>query len=894
MENLFLKILGMSATASLVIVVVLLARLLLRRAPKVFSYALWAVVLFRLLCPFAIQSPWSVAPSIQVEPANEGLPAVEIDAERAEVIVRVDDPPADGADWAPPVLAPGEVENIEADRSTPKKIAEPSSVLIAACVWLAGAALLLGYSLVSLLRLRRKLVVCVLLAGERNVRLADHIPSPFVLGLVRPNIYLPSDLPESERDYILLHERTHIRRGDHIFRALAWLALSIHWFNPLVWLAFHLAGKDMEMSCDEAVLRKMGGDIRADYSSSLLRLSTGKRLPAGPLAFGGGNPKSRIKNVLSYKKPTLWVIIAALIAVVCAGVALATDRSEPDVSGPGKPADFVYHEPGPVEVWVDYLSAPEKLSWDGSEEMELPEFPGVTFRWTAGEVSAVTEQGELTLFSGMPVWSVYLCDITGDGCRELCATVSIGSGMVDTRIRVFNYRYLSLLELQDRGVHDYTLKQVGSELWAVEWDYLGGPDLWVMGPDQLGDAGLRSGPLVMTESGLDIKAGAPAASGDGLTANLTLSMDMTGEEPSVRIDGSVGDVVLERGAFWSPPHLFEEYPCGWLHMIYPALTSSGIEGLIWAGWTDDSHTAVTLSTKMMVMLSSQFNVGWLELTVDLDSGAVVERNGLSMREGKPDAETLFYPESISDEEAVKAARVIAKLLTAAEDYYNNYDYSVSDVPASPSPEPSPAPAVTPAQEEGPLPFNQPLTMEFHSGAGGWCTELVLNPDGSFEGDYYDTDMGVSGEGYDSTEYVCRFHGRFGEIDQVTDASWSLVLEELELDTGHPIGEEWIERVTYDGGSYHVRYVSSGPYGFSKWEGESNTVPLEPGAKFTLYSPDASGKPDGELYGAENQSSDLYGFWSWWPNRYAISGGSGGTLGCWGLHNIEGRFGFFSQ
>lgn len=324
METLFLKVLSMSATAAVVILVVLLARLLLRKAPKVFSYALWAVVLFRLLCPFTIQNPWSLTPSIQVEPAGEGLDMVEINMERVEVVIRVDDSPAGRPGSIPSNVPAG--PSVHPDDAVLAGTSVPGVLAAVSIVWLTGAAILLGYSALSLLRLRRKLVGSVPLEGEKNVRLADHIPSPFVLGLFRPNIYLPSDLPEGERDYILLHERTHIRRCDHLFRALAWLALAIHWFNPLVWLAFHLAGRDMEMSCDETVLRKMGRDVRADYSTSLLRLSTGKRLPAGPLAFGAGDPTSRIKNVLSYKKPALWVVVIALIGVLCAGVALATDR----------------------------------------------------------------------------------------------------------------------------------------------------------------------------------------------------------------------------------------------------------------------------------------------------------------------------------------------------------------------------------------------------------------------------------------------------------------------------------------------------------------------------------------------------------------------------------------
>ena len=351
MEDLFFTVVGMSLTGSAVILFVLLARLALRRAPKISSYALWAVVLLRLLCPFALDSAFSLLPSAQMVAAagrgggtdqviwvQTGIPAVD----RPVNDFLADHPYQQGQ----PAVVGGSLEEGLApavDQLGPV----PDWRTVPAAIWLAGTAALLGYSLFSLLNLRRKLVGSVPLEGEKRVRLADHIPTPFVLGVFRPVIYLPSGLAGEERDYILLHERTHIRRCDHVTRALAWLAVSVHWFDPLVWLAFHLAGRDMEMSCDEAVLARMGRDVRADYSTSLLRLSTGGRLPAGPLAFGGGNTQRRIKNVLGYKKPAFWVTAAALILVLGLGFALATDPDGPaDARAPYLDLTFSYSEDG--------------------------------------------------------------------------------------------------------------------------------------------------------------------------------------------------------------------------------------------------------------------------------------------------------------------------------------------------------------------------------------------------------------------------------------------------------------------------------------------------------------------------------------------------------------------
>ena len=322
----------MSLTASVVILAVLAVRLLLRRAPKVFSYALWAVVLFRLLCPVSVTSAVSLLGAL-------GAPAQE----RSAVTSVVEYVPADIVrDMAPTVMPlpqePFPAEPGENIVSTAPSVTQPAAapasplsgpVAVLTLTWLTGMALLLLYSVISLLRLRRRLVGAVRL--EDNIYLADYIPSPFVMGLFRPKIYLPSTLTETERGYILRHEQYHLRRRDHVVKLLSFLALCVHWFNPLVWAAFILAGKDMEMSCDEAVVRELGEDIRADYSASLLSLATGRRIVAGmPLAFGEGDTGSRIRNLLNWKRPQPWII--AVCAVVCVGL-IALCAANPKGSG---------------------------------------------------------------------------------------------------------------------------------------------------------------------------------------------------------------------------------------------------------------------------------------------------------------------------------------------------------------------------------------------------------------------------------------------------------------------------------------------------------------------------------------------------------------------------------
>ena len=320
MHRLFPIVCNMSLTASVVILAVLAVRLLLRRAPKVFVYALWAVVLFRLLCPVSVTSAVSLLGAL-------GAPAQE----RTQRTSAVEYVPADIVRNMAPAVTPLPQEPFPEEPgenivSTAPSVTQPDAapvsplsgpVAVLTLTWLTGMALLLLYSVVSMLRLRRRLVGAVRL--EDNIYLADYIPSPFVMGLFRPKIYLPSTLTETERGYILRHEQYHIRRRDHLVKFLSFLALCIHWFNPLVWAAFVLSGKDMEMSCDEAVVKALGEEIRADYSASLLSLATGRRIVAGmPLAFGEGDTGSRIRNLLSWKRPRPWVM--AVCAVVCVGL----------------------------------------------------------------------------------------------------------------------------------------------------------------------------------------------------------------------------------------------------------------------------------------------------------------------------------------------------------------------------------------------------------------------------------------------------------------------------------------------------------------------------------------------------------------------------------------------
>jgi beta-lactamase regulating signal transducer with metallopeptidase domain len=317
MSELFLSVLNMSLTASYVILFVILLRLLLKKAPKFISYALWVAAAFRLLIPFSFESMFSLLPR------NTNAAPIPHD-----IIYQ----------QSPQINSGIEIVDAFVNKSLPAPTIGASVnplqvyIEIGAYIWILGIIALLVYSLVSILILKRQLKSAELI--EKNIFEAKNLKTPFVLGLIRPKIYLPMGLNVEERGYILLHEQTHIHRKDHIIKVLAFLILSVHWFNPLVWIAFILMSTDMELSCDERVLKEMKEDIKKPYANSLLSLATGRHILNGsPLAFGEGNVKGRIKNVLYYKKPRFWGVVALIIIATAVGIGLMANPKAKNLDG---------------------------------------------------------------------------------------------------------------------------------------------------------------------------------------------------------------------------------------------------------------------------------------------------------------------------------------------------------------------------------------------------------------------------------------------------------------------------------------------------------------------------------------------------------------------------------
>ena len=319
-----------SVTAAYASAILIVLRLILRkRAPRQVFCLLWLVVFARLLIPVSLESPLSIVP--EARPAQGQLYLPQQDAGQQ---------PANPVTPTAPVQTPGQAVNPVISNPNPPALTLPGDEAPAAPlpeapapfpwrsvitgVWLAGGAAMGSYGLISYLRLRRRLFGAI--RARDGAWEHPAVDSPFILGMLRPRIYLPAGLAGQARSFILCHERAHLRRLDHIVKPVCWAALALHWFNPLVWAAYVLMSRDIEAACDEAVVRQLGPQVKADYSYTLLALATGRRLPApSPLAFDEGDAKGRIKHVLGYRRPALWVIVVSSIAAVLAAVCLLTD-----------------------------------------------------------------------------------------------------------------------------------------------------------------------------------------------------------------------------------------------------------------------------------------------------------------------------------------------------------------------------------------------------------------------------------------------------------------------------------------------------------------------------------------------------------------------------------------
>ena len=516
----------------------------MKKAPKWVNVLLWGIVAVRLICPLSFESALSLIPSSETIPEKViSGPSFDVQTGITPVDNRIND-----------YLGDRYFEGVTVPANNGNNI-----MTILTIVWTIGILLLVAYTVISYWRLHREIDTAV--RYKDNIFQSENVSSPFVLGIIKPRIYLPFNINDQDLGHVIAHEQAHICRKDHWWKPLGFLLLTIHWFNPLMWLAYVLLCRDIELACDEKVIKELDKEQRADYTQALVACSVNRRMIAAcPLAFGEVGVKERVKSVMNYKKPAFWVIILAVItcAVVAAcfltnpaGTALTKwtidevdmsaalsdvrsmtvrynsesvscndgdsnrfiatmgkirvgrnsisqsrdhnrdhsftitindnlhlhfsfDFSEIWVDNGVKPSfsypvtnpetarelmlDFSFTHKGTVEQWFDYLDTPSEMQWDGQMEANIPEFPDVTFRWSYGEMLAVTGNEITSLYTGMPIWNTYFCDLTGDGLPDLCSTLSIGSGMIDNRIIVYDYANGASYTLEDRGNYDYTLR----------------------------------------------------------------------------------------------------------------------------------------------------------------------------------------------------------------------------------------------------------------------------------------------------------------------------------------------------------------------------------------------------------------------------------------------------
>ncbi len=484
-----IKLFNMSIAAGFVVLAVVLARLVLKRAPKWLRCALWVLVAVRLIIPTLPQSTVSLVPSAETivikqteqsaGPEQSGSTDVQQDPEpfdmpytspssTREIEIHSGIPFINS--WAGDEFTKDSSSPAEAD--TGKKV---SFLDVAGYFWLGGLIVMVCYAVVSFAKLRAKVRASV--PRDNSVYICDDIDSPFILGVIRPRIYLPSGLSADAEAHVLAHERAHLSRRDQLWKPVGYLLLSIYWFNPLMWLAYVLFCRDIEFACDEKVVGSLNETDRADYSRALLSCSVSRRaIAACPLAFGEVGVKDRVKSALNYKKPAFWVIIAAVVICLVLAVCFLTNPRDKAMQGK-------------VTKWFE----DEQYAAGQGRVITLPEYPGVEFR-KEGHIYMVKDgKEEVVVHAAFIIKNAYFCDLNGDGKPELCTTCEIGSGLIDERVVVYCPADGSTLELQDRGNFDYMLDERDGKLIVMKRAY---EKTSSVGADGL--LAMKDGKLIMT------------------------------------------------------------------------------------------------------------------------------------------------------------------------------------------------------------------------------------------------------------------------------------------------------------------------------------------------------------------------------------------------------------
>nr|WP_300830677.1 M56 family metallopeptidase [uncultured Acetatifactor sp.] len=848
MRDIFLEVMSRSMAAGWLVLAVAVLRVALKRAPKAVTMLLWGMVALRLLCPVSIESRFSLIPEGQAAPwgvlaeerwnRNEGLSPGN-GAGNASGEVQISGAGNGQAGAGSDLSGKGELSadgRYGADGFDPWgekwNIIDTLSV-----IWLFGGLAMGLYALLTYLRLRKLVGTAVVM--QDNIFQSERVASPFVLGLVRPKIYLPFRIEGKNLEHVVMHEQVHIRRKDHWWKPLGYALLSVYWFHPLMWLAYGLLSRDIELACDERTIRGLDDGQRADYSQALLDCSVSRRsICACPLAFGETGVKTRVKSVLHYRKPTFWIV--GLAAVVCIVVAVCF------LTNPARDSDR-----RDTLAWAQTFSAREVESAD---LVVTPRSPGKEYkRLSESDIAAMVKllnQSEGTYREEQGIvegGSTFFYLTMEDGSAHVVGNLADTYLVIDGEYYEADADWLaSWNEAFPEGEEALPEGYFDMRSWFGQ-----------MGTGQTGgqEAPGKSG---AGESGQPGAGQAePGGPGFGQSAETVVwedaDLDRDGEAETIRVrEVLAGELYLlevlkqDGTVLWSEeagmPHV------GWNTIL---LCQSGGEDYLVRYHPNVSQGIGSYTCEQFTLAGGQetqenFWEADFELASALQTTGKMRAFAEVANEFLKNGTVLL---STWEGELVIGPRPASKLQTLYPVRFGQEDG-----------EGYPEEDAWWAFDSGLPEDTPPLEFIMASGASSSYTRLSLHPDGSFEGFHSDNENMAAEEYPQGTRYYCEFTGRFDEITKIDEYSFSMRLAELNYGTERD--KVWIQD--------EVRYIGSEAFG------------VERGEDFRFYLP---GAPLGDLDEA---------FTEWSPDYYLWRDGAIDRLSSYGLYNVEGGYGFFTS
>lgn len=854
MRDIFLEVMSRSMAAGWLVLTVAVLRVALKRAPKAVRMLLWGMVALRLLCPVSIESRFSLIPEGQAAPwgvlaeerwnRNEGLSPGN-GAGNASGEMQISGAGNGQAGAGSDLSGKGELSadgRYGADGFDPWgekwNIIDTLSV-----IWLFGGLAMGLYALLTYLRLRKLVGTAVVM--QDNIFQSERVASPFVLGLVRPKIYLPFRIEGKNLEHVVMHEQVHIRRKDHWWKPLGYALLSVYWFHPLMWLAYGLLSRDIELACDERTIRGLDDGQRADYSQALLDCSVSRRsICACPLAFGETGVKTRVKSVLHYRKPTFWIV--GLAAVVCIVVAVCF------LTNPARDSDR-----RDTLAWAQTFSAREVESAD---LVVTPRSPGKEYkRLSESDIAAMVKllnQSEGTYREEQGIvegGSTFFYLTMEDGSAHVVGNLADTYLVIDGEYYEADADWLaSWNEAFPEGEEALPEGYFDMRSWFGQ-----------MGTGQTGgqEAPGKSG---AGESGQPGAGQAePGGPGFGQSAETVVwedaDLDRDGEAETIRVrEVLAGELYLlevlkqDGTVLWSEeagmPHV------GWNTIL---LCQSGGEDYLVRYHPNVSQGIGSYTCEQFTLAGGQetqenFWEADFELASALQTTGKMRAFAEVANEFLKNGTVLL---STWEGELVIGPRPASKLQTLYPVRFGQEDG-----------EGYPEEDAWWAFDSGLPEDTPPLEFIMASGASSSYTRLSLHPDGSFEGFHSDNENMAAEEYPQGTRYYCEFAGRFDEITKIDEYSFSMRLAELNYGTERD--KVWIQD--------EIRYIGSEPFG------------VEQGETFRFYLP---GVPLAEL------DED---FAEWSPDYYLWREDSIGRdesidrMDVYGIYNVEGGYGFFTS